>query len=158
MTNKLESDLVQLVAMDRIEIPISSISGKLKRLKPTHAKAMDFSPYNGNFEGERVYGNVESVDKMKARGMKEAISEFSEEFPRYGLILKGKIEEKRAKRETHLHFGMYDGCRISSEDYMGVMTDLGFTESTARNLYPELMEVSRKLSRKRDECRSILIG
>ena len=41
---------------------------------------------------------------------------------------------------------------------MGVMKSLGFTEAISRDLYPELMEVSRKLSRKRDEERSVMIG
>jgi hypothetical protein len=54
---------------------------------------------------------------------------------------------------------MNEGCRITSNDYMGVMTDLGFTEATARDLYPELMDVSRNLAKQRDEGeRSILVN
>jgi hypothetical protein len=39
------------------------------------------------------------------------------------------------------------------------MQDLGFSQAISERLYPELMDISRKLSRKRDEIeRSILIG
>jgi hypothetical protein len=40
------------------------------------------------------------------------------------------------------------------------MTNLGFTETTAKRLYPELMNISRNLAKKRDEGeeRSILIN
>jgi hypothetical protein len=152
---KTENELVKLVAMDRIEIPISSMSGKLKREKPKYAARLEIED---SFEGERAYARVESEDILKARGMKDAIAEFGKEFPRYGKILQGKIEEKRAKRETHLYFGMNEGCRITSDDYMGVLTDLGFSETRAREFYPELMNVSRNLSRKRDEERRVLIG
>jgi hypothetical protein len=53
---------------------------------------------------------------------------------------------------------MNPNCRLTADDYMNVMSDLGFTEATARTLYPELMDVSRKMSRQRDEERSILVG
>jgi len=36
--------------------------------------------------------------------------------------------------------------------------NLGFSEGMAKKLYPELMEVSRNLSRKRDEERRIMVG
>ena len=105
-----------------------------------------------------MYARVEDEDKMKARGMKSGIEVFSEEYPRHGKILKGMIEHERAKTETHLYFGMYEGCRLTSDDYMGVMEDLGFSETRAKEFYPELMNVSRNLSKKRDEERSVLIG
>jgi len=106
-----------------------------------------------------VYARVEYIDRMKARGMKQGIEKFEANFPKYGSILRGYIEEQRTIRETHLFFGMYEGCRITSKDYVGVMESLGFTPATAEKLYPELMDISRNLARKRDETeRSILIG
>jgi|SRR3989344_1516210 len=154
---ELETKVIQLIATDRIEIPISSMSGKLKRQKPKLAEDIDL----GNkisYQGERCYARIESEDLQKARGMRDGIDEFAQRFPKYGTILNGIIEEKRTARETHLYFGMNENCRLSEGDYMGVMKDLGFTDTMARNLYPELMQVSRNLSRKRDEERSILIG
>jgi hypothetical protein len=53
---------------------------------------------------------------------------------------------------------MNEGCRLTAEDYIGVMTDLGFTEATAQRLYPELMNVSYKMARKGSQERSILVG
>ncbi len=154
-----ERQVLEIIATDRIDIPISSMSGKLKRAKPKLAKAVDLSAYDGQrFAGERCYARIESEDLMKARGMRDGIEEFASRYPQYGKILNGIIEEKRVERETHLYFGMKDGCRITAEDYLSVMENLGFTESTSRSLYPELMDISRNLSRKRDEERSILIG
>ena len=69
------------------------------------------------------------------------------------------IEETRAAKETNLYFGIQAGCRLTSDDYMGVMTNLGFTEAQARNLYEPLIEASRTIAKKRAEGeRSILIG
>ena len=157
-TEVLERQLIELIAADRIDIPISSLSGKLKRLKPKLAAQVDITQYGNYFTGERVYARVETDETMKARGMKEGIEEFSKLYPRYGAVLTGLIEEKRIEKEVNMYFGINPGCKLTSEDYMGVMKNLGFSESGARNLYPELMDVSRKISRKRDEERSILVG
>ena len=40
---ELERQLIEIVATDRIDVPISSMSGKLKRRKPKLAKAVDLS-------------------------------------------------------------------------------------------------------------------
>jgi hypothetical protein len=152
-----ETKILELIAMDRIEIPISSMSGKLKRQKPKIAEEIDLGNKT-KYQGERCYARIESEDLEKARGMREGIDEFAKRHPKYGIILNDLIQEKRTERETHLYFGMHENCRLTEADYMGVMQSLGFTETTARNLYPELMQVSRNLSRKRDEERRILIG
>ncbi|MEK6893973.1 MAG: hypothetical protein AABX10_00755 [Nanoarchaeota archaeon] len=152
-----ETKLLELIAMDRIEIPISSMSGKLKRQKPKLAGEIDLQG-KAKYQGERCYARIESEDLEVARGIREGVDEFAKRFPKYGTILNGLIEEKRTEKETHLYFGMKEDCRLSEGDYMGVMQSLGFTENAARSLYPELMSVSRNLSRKRDEERRILIG
>lgn len=157
MTNEtLERQIIRLNAMDRIEIPISSISGKLKRMKPRFAESLALP--DGKYDGERVYARVEFEDKLQARQMKEAVAEFCEENPKYGEILTQKIEDKRSFRETRMYFGVNQGCRLTADDYLGVMSDLGFTEAQARNLYEPLINTSRVIARKRDEERSILIG
>jgi len=156
MTNEtLERQIIQLNAMDRFEIPISSMSGKLKRMKPKFAASLDLP--NGRYTGERVYARIEFEDKLKARQMKEAVQEFCEENPKYGDILTQKIENKRSVRETYLYFGVNEGCRLTSDDYLGVMSSLGFTETQARALYEPLINTSRSIARKRDEERSVLI-
>lgn len=159
MTEKLERQLIEIVALDRIDKPISSMSGKLKRRKPKLAKTVDLSDFENHYDGNRVWARVQYDDKLKARGLKEGIEKFENQFPKYGRILRGYIEEQRTMRETHLYFEMQDDCRITSNDYLGIMQDLGFSQAISKRLYPELMDISRKLSRKRNEIeRSILIG
>lgn len=157
MTEQLERQVIELIATDRIDIPISSMSGKLKRQKPKLAQAIQLP--GARFQGERVYARVKVDDVTeKARTMREAVDTFAEQYPRHGKILNGLIEETRQAKETNLYFGVQEGCRLTADDYMGVMTSLGLTEVTARNLYPDLMNISRNLARKRDEERSTLIG
>lgn len=157
MANNIEKQIIEIIAWDRIDRPISSMSGKLKRTKPSLASALDLSGSNNYFEGKRVHARIVEEDKNKARGLKEGLNVFKQRYPKYGEILKGIIQEERVKREKHLYFGVNEGCRLSSEDYMSVMEDLGFTKYAAYNLYPELMDISRKLGYKRDEKeRSIL--
>ncbi|MFH1307390.1 MAG: hypothetical protein ABIH72_00885 [archaeon] len=158
MTNELERQIIEIIATDRISIPIKSIGGKLDRTKPKLAKAVDLEAYDGDFAGDRVYARVEEDETMKARGMRNGIEKFKAEYPRHGDVLEGYIAEERLVRETNLYFGVNTGCRLTAEDYMGVMRSLGFTDRVAADLYPNLMEISNKLSRKRQEERSILIG
>lgn len=154
----LERQVLTLVATDRIEMPISSMSGKLKRRKPKMAQAIPM-PESGRFKGERAYARVAETDKMKARSMKEAVAEFAQQYPTHGKVLYGLIAEKRLQKEKHLYFGMNDGCRLTADDYMSVMTNLGFSEARAEGLYEELIAVSRNLSRQRGQPeRSVLVG
>jgi len=159
MIENIERQLTQLVATDRIDRPISSMSGKLKRAKPKIARAFAEDMSGSSYSTGRVYARIESVDKMKARGMREGIEAFSAAHPRYGTILNGYIEEERARSETHLVFGMTEGSRLTSGDYMDVMESLGFSQAAAENMYQNLMDASRKIARKRNEPeRSVLIG
>lgn len=157
MTNETERQLINLIAADRIYVPISSLDGKLKRMRPRLAKAVDMP--DTFFEGERVYARVQDNSVQQSKGMRAAINEFSAKFPEYGIILEGMIAEKRETKETALCFGVNPGCKLTAQDYMEVMTNLGFNERNAIRVYPELMDASRKLSKARDYGeRSILIG
>ena len=153
----MEKKVLELAAQDRIHIPLSSMDQKLKKSKMGCATEIA-DLLKEEFEGGRTYAFVQYEDKSRARGMKEAIKEFTEEYPKYGAILKGMIEEKRVRSEEHLYFGMNTGCKLTSDDYMTVMTSLGLSEAAARSLYPDLMDMSRKLSRARNEDRSIIVG
>jgi hypothetical protein len=154
----MENKVLELIAKDRLHIPMSSLDQKLKRAKTTSAKGIAGQLGDAVYTGERVFAYVESEDKERARGTKEAIAEFSKEFPKYGTILAGKIAEKRVRSEEHLYFGINPGCKLTADDYIGVMTSLGLTEPTARSLYPDLMDISRKLQRAKSESRSIIVG
>lgn len=159
MTNGIEEQLTRLIAVDRLYVPTSSMDGKLKRQREKLAKALVASGLDERFEGERAYAFVETEETSKARGLKEGIAAFKEAYPRHGQVLQGMIEEKRAERETSLYFGLLADSHLTSQDYLNVMTSLGFTEHAARRVYPELMDASRKLARQRDNAeRSILVG
>ena len=160
MTNneELEKKVIRLIATDRFEVPISSLSGKLKRRKPALAQGIEL-PESNRYVGERVYARVEENDEMKARTMKEAIAKFVEQYPSHGKVLQGMIAEECLQKEKHLYFGVNEGCRLTAEDYVGVIKDLGFGEVTARSLYSEIIDVSRNISRKRGSPeRSVMIG
>ena len=87
----MESKILKLISLDRIDIPLSSLDNKLRRQKMENAKGIANQIGNQKFVGERTYAFVEKEDQNRARGMKEAIYEFSEQFPKYGKILQGKI-------------------------------------------------------------------
>jgi hypothetical protein len=153
---QFERQVIELVAADRAYIPVSSMDGKLKRLRLKLAQ--DMTVPNGRYVGERVFARIDDDDCMKARGIKEGIEAFAEQYPKHASILTGLIEEKRMERETHLYFGVNPGCRLTADDYLGVMANLGFTEAQARTLYEPLIGTSRAIAKKRDEARSVMIG
>ena len=155
MDEKMERGIVELIAWDRIDIPISSLSGKLKRGKPKIGKDLGLE---GKYNGERAYARVETSNEQKARGMAEGIEKFCDKFPTEGKILSGYIAEQRKVSETHLYFGMNEGKRLTEDDYSGVLVKMGFSEGMAKNMYPALIEASRKISKARDEERSVMIG
>jgi len=161
MENKeLERRVLTLIAQDRIEAPLSSMYQMTKRRKA--ASASEIGGYvlpATPFHGERVFAYSAQNDVNKARRLKEAVTEFKKRYPKYGDALTQVIEEKRSRSETHLSFGTNPNAKLTADDYIGVMTSLGLSEQTSRNLYPDLVEISRRLKKKRDEgVRSVLIG
>ena len=157
MTNEpLELQIVALTAMDRIDVPVSSMSGKLKRGKSNLAKGLAL-PDSKKYKGERVYARIDTEETKSARGMKEGIEKYCTQFPKQGEILQGMIDEERTKRETRIFYGLNDGCRLTREDYITVMTGMKYPEVMAGNLYEGLINASRYIAKKRDEERSILL-
>jgi len=154
----LEKEIIDLISADRIYITISSMHGKLEKLRPKLAKSIDLREYDNDFIGERVYARIVSEDKKRAKKLRKGIEKFKKEFPEQGEILERYIQEERTKRETHLYFGTNPECKLTKEDYLNVMKTIGFTDFSAIRLYPELLETSRVLSKKRNEERSLLIG
>jgi hypothetical protein len=154
----MENQILELITKDRLEIPLSSLYQKLKREKKKAAISIAEPLRQDRFVGQRSYAFFTTEDKDRARGMKEAVADFSQQFPKYGSILQGMIAERRVRSEEHVYFGMNPGCRLTADDYVSVMTSLGLSEGTARSLYPDLMELSRKLARAREEERSAIVG
>lgn len=156
----MERQVIGLIAQDRLELPLSSMDQKLRRGRLAQAKKIADSIGVGNsVEDERVFAYVEEDVRERARGTKQAIAEFETEFPKYGAILRGKIAEKRAKRDVHLYFGVNAGKKLTRDDYVQAMVDSGLTPHVAHMIYPVLMDVSRRLDSARDhETRSIVVG
>lgn len=152
----LERQVVELVAADRAYVPVSSMDGKLKRLRLKFAQTIKVP--GGKYTGERVFARIDDTDCMRARGVKEGIAEFAKQYPNHAGILAGLIEEKRMERETYLYFGINPGCRLTADDYLEVMSNLGFTEAQSRVLYNPLIETSRAIAKKREEKRSVMLG
>jgi hypothetical protein len=152
----LERQVIDLIAADRIFMATSSMDNKLKRIRPKLARAVDLT--GNRYSGERVFANLENEEGSKARGMKYAIDEFSRRHPNYGAELRGLVAEQRIFAEPTLYFGMQEGRRLTADDYLGVMANLGFTETQSRALYGPLLDTSRSLAKKRDETRSIVLG
>ena|SRR3989344_5649296 len=157
MTQDLERQLVNLIAVDRLYVPSSSFDGKLERRRGKMAKSIELE--NNPFQGERVYARIEDKDENKARGMRGGIEKFCEEYPKYGKILNGFIEEERVVSEKHLYFGIQEGKRLTNNDYMTVLTDMGLGPVTAEKYCTVALDISRNLTKKRDEKeRSVLVG
>ena len=154
-----EQELVTLIAMDRLDMPLSSLDSKLRRRRLSLAKGVAESMGNASYaETRRTHASVEYEDKHLARGMKEAIAEFVEEFPKQGEVLKEKVREKRMSREKHLYFEMNPGTHLSGDDYLTVLKDLGLSEHRAHVLYPSLMEISNSLAAESNKQRSAIVG
>jgi len=157
MVNDLERQIISLVATDRLYVPSSSFDGKLERSRPKIAEAI--ASKRRSYTGERTHMRVKDRDHNKARGMRHGIETFTERFPKYGAILNGIIQEERTVREKHLYFGMNEGKRLTNDDYLAVLTDMGMGPVIAERYCEVALDISRTLMKKREETdRRILIG
>ncbi|MFH1248731.1 MAG: hypothetical protein V1660_01110 [archaeon] len=157
MTQRIENKVIGLIAVDRIDISLSSMHQKLARKRKSLAESVAESVVD-SYSSERVFADVITEDNNKARGYKEGVKEFASQYPKYGKILSGMIEQKRSEKDTYLEFGINPGKKLASGDYITVMTGIGLTENQAIKMYPAISEVSRKLQNAKDERRSILLG
>jgi hypothetical protein len=149
----------KLVAMNDLRIPFSSLYQKNKKIEKEYA--LGISNYVGQSAdfGNSVSAYVEKTEKQKARGMEEGIEEFSKQYPRYGNILKGLIDEKRAKKEVYLNYCVKLGYKLNDNEYINVMRDIGLTDTEAEAMFPKLMDISARLKKKQKEgLREILVG
>ena len=112
MTDNTERQLIELIATDRISIPVKSMGGKLDRQKPRLAKAINLE--NGVYAGDRVYARVETDETMKARGMREAIDLFAEQYPE-------EAEEEIWRRVAfHWNQGLYQEYDPENTEYLAL--------------------------------------
>ena len=61
-------------------------------------------------------------------------------------------------REEHLYFGTQDNSRLTGDDYLAVMKNLGISEHRAHLLYPTIMEISRDLEARNSREGRVVVG
>lgn len=158
-----ESRVRRLIAYDMLDIPLNALHKRIDRQHKNLAVELG-EMYDQGTDFGSAQVSVEYENHQRARAMREAIDEFCAENPVLGRSLQMKIETKRTMRETYLCYGLPDDSRISKQDYLGVMEDIGLSASQAENLYPRLLETSYSLQKVRGKSttheglRKVLIG
>jgi len=162
MTEELERRTIELVATDRLYVPSSSFDGKLERRRPKLAAGLGLT--SRGYQGERTYVRIETKDKKEARGLRNGIAKFAEQYPDHAGILEQCIKEERTVREKRMYFGVQDGKRLTNDDYMAVLTGMGLGPVTAQKYCDVALDISRRMQQEREKKgkpeaeRSILIG
>lgn len=162
MTNsrtEIEKLTRYMIATDVLARPLKSLGEKgARRLDKKAASIVELINQDGEF-GNSVYASVAQINEdSKARTVNEGIDEFCKDYPKYGTILKGLIEEKRVARNKYLTYGLNEGYKLGEEDYVHVMTDLGFNRREASAMYPQIIAVSERLGKANEYAkRSILL-
>ena len=161
MEQRTEQEKVvrKLVAINNLRVPLSSLYQKAKNIEKDFALGIQNYVLQKADFGNSIQAFIGDEEKQKARGMREGISEFEKQFPRYGRILNGLIEEKRTEREVYLKYGLNNSYTLADSEYVSVMRDIGLTDSEAAHIFPELISASYRLQKKKKEgLRDILIG
>ena len=163
MANGYEGNVRKLIAYDNMNIPLGALNRRIARRHKDLAVNLE-EPVDQGADFGCAIADVEYRDKNKARALRDAVNAFCEEFPREGRKLQQYIAVKRVERETYLQYGLPEGRKLSSADYVQAMVDVGLTESQARVLYPAVLDTSRVLQRARGKkttttgIREVLIG
>jgi len=163
MTNERtdgEKAVRKLIATNDLRIPFSSIYQKIKACEDNFAAGIQgYVNEKVNF-GNSALASIEYKDKSVARGMRDGIEEFKAQYPKYGAILEGLIQEKRVKSETHLIYGLNEGYKLHDNEYVSIIKDIaGLNDCEAEAIFPEIMKVSERLKKKKKEgLRDILVG
>lgn len=154
---QLEIITRNLVAYDILKSPLSSLYQKAGRRQKKSAQEAAELVGNGEI-ADRVYVSIEEAEQEKSRTLRQGIDAFKKAHPRYGKVLEGMIAEKRIEKNQVLVYGIEDGFRLGSADYIRVMKDIGLSERAAHSMYSHLLEVSEQLG-KADETgyREILL-
>jgi len=154
--NELEIKVRSMVAFDILSKPLTSLGHKADRRRDKLAE--ETAALLEEETSDRVVAYTERREEEKARTMREGIEAFKEEYPSYGKILEGVIQEKRIKSNQYLVYGVADGFKLGSEDYRRVMRDLGLTPVQADAMYVHLLDISEKLGKAAENgLRSILL-
>jgi len=140
---EIEKYVRWMVASDILYRTLNNLGEKgIRRLDKTAKNIFDLLEKKEEI-GSRVIARIEELDEMKARTTKEGINEFCKKYPKYGAILKELIEEKRLKRNKYLIYGLKSDYKLSEEDYIQVIMDLGFDKREASAIYPHILSYAQ---------------
>lgn len=140
---ELETSVRKMVALDILSKPLSSLGQKAGRRRDKLAGEIAEVLPCGDLE--RVFAYTKITEEEKARTLRDGIAVFNKEYPKYGKILEGCIEEKRVQKNEHLVYGVRQGWSLGVNEYRGVMRDLGLSAIEADSMYPHLVELSDRL-------------
>ena len=149
--SELENRVRRLIAGDITYRVLKSLGDKGDRRLKKRAAEIVFLLDQEEPSG-RFYAGIEKIDEEKAKTMKEGINAFKKKYPRYGKILEGLIAQTRLSKNKNLVYGLSEGYKLSEEDYVQIMMDLGFERREASAMYPHILAISERLG-KADEHR-----
>jgi len=133
-----------LIAGDILYRPLKSLGERgVRRLDKTAKSIYDLIEADGE-KGNRVEARVEESEEEKARTLKEGIDEFSKKYPSQGKMLAEMIEQKRNAKNKCLIYGLKEGYKLSEEDYIQTIMDLGFDKREAASIYPHIISYSER--------------
>ncbi len=128
----------ELVAIKRLEIPITSLHNKLEGRLEKYAEALKKRLVERETlqkDETNLVADLRWEDKKAARGMALGIREFEQRYPEYGKILREIINEHRTSRRAYVVFGTRNED-VPYEVYANLMQDLGIKdEGLMRRVY-----------------------
>ena len=61
------------------------------------------------------------------------------------------------KQNKYLSYGLTEGFKLSEEDYIGVMMDLGFDRREAASIYPHIIAISERLGKASEQDKRLIL-
>ena len=156
--SELENKVRRLIAGDITYRVLKSLGERGNRRLKKRAVEIVCLLKEGEEPNSRFYVEIERIKEEKARTMRGGINAFKKKYPNYGKILEGLIAEKRIKRNKNLVYRLNKGYKLSEEDYVQIMMDLGFEKREASAMYPHILAISERLEKADEQMeRTILL-
>lgn len=156
--SELENRIRRLVAGDITYRVLKSLGDKGDRRLKKRAKEIVVL-LDEEEPNDRFYARIERIEEEKAKTIREGVNAFKKKYKSHGKILEGFIAKTRIERNKNLVYGLNEGYKLSEEDYVQIIMDLGFERREAAAMYPHILAISERL-KKADEHkeRTILLS
>ena len=144
---EIEKNVRYLIALDVVSRVLKSLGDKgVRREKKTAKNIVDLLNDKEPL-GDRVVARLETRDEQKARTLRQGIDVFKEKYPKYGDELENFIKETRTDHNLYLVYGLRENYKLSEDDYVSVMKDLGFSDREAKSIYSHIVAVSERANK-----------